>query len=616
MQTIIENDVRSVCRDIYRQSVAELLSKEDENYLEDVFMQTTGKYPTYETQDFINPINQGRNVERLQNIIRDLCQGEYPANKQIKEFLLNKGYITENNGQIEFASSFILQTPDNGLPGGYTKPDKDGNILIVINQQFAERSDDSLSVALGHEICHQMINDKLQKIASSSEIEALCDIVGLVAAKGAGYNIREKITEDEKDFSRETQKQAFEHFYSDQSAEIIEQKVDEHMENIVNGFFMPKKLKQIAEFIDENIPMGIIKYPDLSFEYKRNLFEARKFNGEDAELLNSVLNKCMSLVQENDLGKEILEGAEYGKPTTKDNYTVEEIYIGNRGRTQGGHCGLISAIKNDKNPNNSRGEIYINEDFVRNVITILGEENASIYLSNIVVHEFLHGNQRRSNYMVNKNKVENSRSGLGDPKTLEEKKPITFKQMEKNYEDVQKNKEGWAVMMLTEAASMTAGLTVCMQLCDEKNKDNIIEYALEDMKNIGNVSDDTLEKLKAKLKETPKTEEERQSYSLHLFNIIVNGEMEQCEEICGNKHLEIKFGEYENLLDATFNEKLFGSRKNFDKTIKCIDEFNKIKEKKQNKSNEYTVQSGQYKTSQSSSTSIMNICIDRNKKSL
>lgn len=577
MAEYIENDVRSVCRDIYRQSVAELLSKEDENYLKGVFMQTTGKYPTYEPQDFINPINQGRNVKRLQNIIRKLCYEEYPANKQIKEFLLNKGYITENNGQIEFASSFILQTPDNGLIGAYTKSDKDGNVLIVINQQLAERSDDSLAVVLGHEICHQMINDKLQQNATSSEVEALCDIVGLVAAKGAGYNIREKIAEDEKDFSRETQKQAFEHFYSGQPAEIIDQKVDEHMKNI-NELYMPEKLKHIAEFIDEKIPVAIIKYPDLSFEDKRNLFEARKFNGEDAKLLNSVLNKCMELVKENDLGKVILDGAEYGKPTTKDNYTVEEIYIGNRGRTQGGYCGLISAIENDKNPNNARGEIYINEDFVRNVVAKLGEENASIYLSNVVVHAFLHGNQRKHDCI--NNKIENSRSGLGVSQTPEENTntSITPEQMEKNYRDVQNDKKGWARMMLTEAASMTAGLTVCMQLCNENNRSSIIDYAIEDMKKLGNVSDETITKLKNALEKTPKTEEERQTQSLHLFNIIVNGEMEHLREFCRNKPLGIKFSEYEDLLGATFNEKLFGPRENFAKTIICIDKLNKTKE--------------------------------------
>ncbi len=366
----------------------------------------------------------------------------------------------------------------------------------------------------------------------------------------------------------------------------------------------------MAEYIDENIPVGIIKYPDLSFENKRNLFEARKFNGKDAELLNSVLNKCMELVKENGLGKAILDGAEYGKPTTKDNYTVEEIYIGNRGRTQGGHCGLISAVENDKNPNNARGEIYINEDFVRNVVTKLGEENASIYLSNVVVHEFLHGNQRKHDCI--NNKIENSRSGLGEPKTSEENTLLTSEQMERNYKDVQNDKKGWARMMLTEAASMTAGLTVCMQLCDENNRSGIIDYAIEDMKKLGNVSDETITKLKDALEKTPKTEEERQTQSLHLFNIIVNGEMEHLREICGNKPLGIKFSEYEDLLGATFNEKLFGPRENFDKTIKCIDELNKTKEKM----SKPIIKETPNKENQTLSTSFVDVYIDKRKKSL
>ena len=227
------NNVRGVCHDIYHKNIDGLLSKEDASSLENMFMQTTGAYNYFEPQEISNPINQGRNVEKLQNIIRNLCKGKYPANQQIKEFLQEKGHIKENNGQIEFSPSFILQTPDNGLTGGHTKSDKDGNILIVINQQLAERSDNSLAVVMGHEICHQMINDKLQRNGTSAEVEALCDIVGLVAAKGSGYNIRNKIAEDEKDFSQ----------------------VAGHMEKIINTLYMPKKLKQIAEFIDDKIPI-------------------------------------------------------------------------------------------------------------------------------------------------------------------------------------------------------------------------------------------------------------------------------------------------------------------------------------------------------------------------
>ena len=277
-QTIMEIDsatnVRNVCRYIYYSSIGGLLSKEDTSSLENMFMQTTGAYSGHEPQEISNPTNQGRNVERLQNIIRNLCKGKYPANQEIKSFLLEKGYATENNGQIEFSPLFILQTPDNGLTGGHTKSDKDGNILIVINQQLAQRSDSSLAVALGHEICHQMINDKLSKNETSAEIEALCDIVGLVASKGAGYDIRSKIAEDEKDFSRETQKKVFEQYYSGQPTEFIDKKVDEHMKNTVNTLYMPKKLKQIAELVDTKIPINNgIKQQNIISEKLRDVRE-------------------------------------------------------------------------------------------------------------------------------------------------------------------------------------------------------------------------------------------------------------------------------------------------------------------------------------------------------
>ncbi|MBQ7303398.1 MAG: hypothetical protein IJW75_00565, partial [Alphaproteobacteria bacterium] len=157
-----------------------------------------------------------------------------------------------------------------------------------------------------------------------------------------------------------------------------------------------------------------------------------------------------------------------------------------------------------------------------------------------------------------------------------------------------------------------AGLTVCMQLCNENNRSSIIDYAIEDMKKLGNVSDETITKLKDALEKTPKTEEERQTQSLHLFNIIVNGEMEHLREFCGNKPLGIKFSEYEDLLDATFNEKLFGPRENFAKTIIYIDELNKTKEKMFKP----IIQETQNKENQTLSASIVDVYIDKRKKSL
>lgn len=269
----MENDdekLRKACRDIYHQSVEGLLSIDDTISLENTFMQTTGVYKYHELGTISNPTNSGRNVKRLQNIIENLCNGEHPANKEIKKFMLENGYIKENNGKIEFMPSFILQTPDNGLFGGCTKLDKNGNVLIIINEQQAQREDSSLAVVLGHEICHQMINEKTQNNGTSAEVEALCDLVGLVAAKGAGYDVRNKIAEDEKDYSRDTQKQIYEKFFSDRSPEEIEKMVDTHMENTVNTFYMPKKLKRVAEFVDRKVPLST------TMKNKRNAEQAKK----------------------------------------------------------------------------------------------------------------------------------------------------------------------------------------------------------------------------------------------------------------------------------------------------------------------------------------------------
>ena len=297
-------------------------------------------------------------------------------------------------------------------------------------------------------------------------------------------------------------------------------------------------------------------------EAENSEIEARKFNGEDAKELNDVLNDCMKKIKENELGNAILIGAGYGEKTTAENFSIEEIYIGNKGRTKGGHCGLISNVKDGKDPNNARGEIYLNEEFVRNTITNLGKENAEVYLANIVVHEFLHGNQRRSRGI--ENKVENCRSGLFDKKSEQSEK----------LSDEEKRK-GYARMFLVEAASMSAGLTVCMQVCDDSNRDKILDYALKDTKELGNVSGDTIDKLRTELEKMPKTSEERELQSLALFEILVKGQMDYFSKQYGGKNLGIELGKYDDLLDAVYHKELFGeNRDKFNKVIENIDNEN------------------------------------------
>lgn len=83
-------NLRDVCRDVYHQNTAGLLSKEDSSFLENLFMQTSGTYKFFAPQEFSNHNNSGKNVERLQSIIGNLCNGNNSANQQIRDFMLRK----------------------------------------------------------------------------------------------------------------------------------------------------------------------------------------------------------------------------------------------------------------------------------------------------------------------------------------------------------------------------------------------------------------------------------------------------------------------------------------------------------------------------------------------
>ncbi len=244
---------------------------------------------------------------------------------------------------------------------------------------------------------------------------------------------------------------------------------------------------------------------------------------------NSILNACMQKVKNNPLGLSILKEASYKgvvtdeelKKAKEESYAVEKIYIGRSGGVQGGHCGFIVAVNGDKNPKNVRGEIYINENFVKEVEEKLGKEQGAIYLSNVVVHEFLHGNQRKHI----KNLVQNSKS----QKNVEggAKPEGTSAQI---FESIKRDEYGYVKMILTEAASMCAGLTVCMQLA--KGNADIIDYALSDTKKIGNISTEIADKLKQELSKSFNKGTEQQSWSRNLFKLLVDGQVDFLSQKC------------------------------------------------------------------------------------
>ena len=199
----------------------------------------------------------------------------------------------------------------------------------------------------------------------------------------------------------------------------------------------------------------------LSNEEKERLFSAREVKSDD---VNAVLKDCMDKIKSSKLGMSILQGANYKEVTDKASYNaavarheyaVEKVYVGIAGNVKGGHCGLIAAQDDDKTYENARGEVYLNEDFVRYCINSLGKEKGTIYLTNLICHEFTHGNQRK---FMN-NVVENSKSRPPMPSKFQSQQKIS-------YEEFKAQEEGWARMILTEADAMASGLTVMKELSE------------------------------------------------------------------------------------------------------------------------------------------------------
>jgi hypothetical protein len=112
-----------------------------------------------------------------------------------------------------------------------------------------QKSDDYLAVLLGHEICHIMVNDKMPNTTTAPEVEALCDLVGLTAAKGAGYDVSEKVADNNQAYAPKALAETYKKYNSSISEEEIEKQV-----NKVKEMYMPEKLNKIAEFVDKEIP--------------------------------------------------------------------------------------------------------------------------------------------------------------------------------------------------------------------------------------------------------------------------------------------------------------------------------------------------------------------------
>lgn len=243
--------IKDTCSQIYQNGIAQDLPALERTKSLVLIMQNPHKmYNIHQPLNEKNWADEPQASTRIKNILEKICNGTCSANRQIKDFLIKNNYIEETPQGLSLTSKLQIQTPDNHQPGGYTKQDSGGNTLIVINGAFAERSDSSVAVVLGHEITHCMINHKLKFCGTSSEIEALCDTVGMAAAKGAGYDISHITRQNNHDYDVETQARNLKPFETQLKALNID--IADKIQETLN-FYQPEKLNKLAEIIDKKL---------------------------------------------------------------------------------------------------------------------------------------------------------------------------------------------------------------------------------------------------------------------------------------------------------------------------------------------------------------------------
>lgn len=292
----------------------------------------------------------------------------------------------------------------------------------------------------------------------------------------------------------------------------------------------------------------------LSQAEKDKAFESREVKDP---ALNGILNATLDLLRDSPLGRRILTGANYkdvigeqAYDAARENHTfaVEKAYVGIAGKVKGGHCGLISAKDGDPTYENARGEVYINADFIKNTADALGAENASLYLTNLVAHEFLHGNQRTKM----PTEPEDSRSRpAGQP----------FKRNSMTYEE----------SILAESAAMAGGLTVLMSMSPNETVKN---YALEDLRRKGNLSQETFGEIKGFFDKIPESEAEKQAAARKMFSLFVKG---QTEYYCQQEGISVDFNKSLPAVKAVYQPSVFGKPEGFVAAVPSLSAENKVK---------------------------------------
>ena len=219
-------------------------------------------------------------------------------------------------------------------------------------------------------------------------------------------------------------------------------------------------------------------------------FADRVYQGKDAELYAEVLNSALNLLKDNTIGLCILQNANYKDVVDlktyeeacakmragEEGFAVEEIYIGyfnkDKGSPSGGRCIMAVAEDGDENRQHARGEVYIANQYIKDLIDAVGKEDATRYLTNILAHELTHANQgTHARHLIS-----DSSSRLDCDGKMKQKGGFYLKKAHDG---------GWEGSLLIEANSDTVGLIMLMQT-DEKS-DALTGYYQKDIKKLVNL---------------------------------------------------------------------------------------------------------------------------------
>lgn len=250
-----DEDIRKACATVYAEGIEPVLKNKDAGLKEKIFVENGDYREQRAGSDVLKP-QQNENSRKMSYMLQKLCYGKNASNRYLKDFLLKQGYAKENDGRVDLTDKLQFSASQDSLPGSYTKYGKNG-IMIHLNGDAFAHGDEVLAVTLGHEITHIMVNEKMGKTGTSTETEALCDTMGIAAAKGADYDISPFMAFSEQAYDEAHHKQSVEQNFELFYAKGMPRKSDKEMSEIKDNsyrdmirLYRPDNLAQVWKTAD------------------------------------------------------------------------------------------------------------------------------------------------------------------------------------------------------------------------------------------------------------------------------------------------------------------------------------------------------------------------------